>query len=150
MALGVGGVGWADGAKALRGWRWLVGFRHWAQLGVWVVLVLLCSSAAAFQRAESDTIERSALPLQGQAVLELIYAGGPFPYEKDGSVFGNRERLLPPKERGYYREYTVVTPGLSHRGPRRIVCGGLEPRKPDACYYTADHYASFKLIVNSR
>lgn len=87
------------------------------------------------------------LPLQGREVLGQIRQGGPFRYEKDGTVFGNRERLLPAQKRGYYREYTVPTPGLSHRGARRIVCGGLEPRVPDACYYTEDHYSSFRLIV---
>jgi ribonuclease T1 len=70
-----------------------------------------------------------------------------FRYEKDGSVFGNRERLLPGEKRGYYREYTVPTPGLDHRGARRIVCGGFQPRAPEACYYTEDHYSSFRLIV---
>ena len=76
----------------------------------------------------------------------LIAKGGPFPYDKDGTVFGNRERLLPIQVRGYYREYTVRTPGVSHRGKRRIVCGGA-PRTPDVCYYTSDHYASFRRIV---
>lgn len=86
------------------------------------------------------------LPQQGVQMLSLIHQGGPFSSEKDGVVFGNRERLLPLKARGYYREYTVPTPGLSHRGVRRIVCGG-QPRVPDICYYTADHYASFRKIV---
>ena len=86
---------------------------------------------------------------EGVKTYRLIHAGGPFPYEKDGTVFGNRERLLPRKARGYYREYTVRTPGLSHRGARRIVCGGEVPRQPDACYYTADHYASFRMIVGT-
>ena len=76
----------------------------------------------------------------------LIHQGGPFASEKDGVVFGNRERLLPPRTRGYYREYTVPTPGLKHRGVRRIVCGG-EPRTPEMCFYSADHYASFRRIV---
>jgi len=76
----------------------------------------------------------------------LIAQGGPFPHDKDGVVFGNRERLLPINNRGYYREYTVRTPGVSHRGKRRIVCGG-KPRVPDVCYYTADHYASFRKIA---
>jgi ribonuclease T1 len=89
----------------------------------------------------------TGLPVQGREVLEQIRQGGPFRYEKDGSVFGNRERLLPGQKRGYYREYTVPTPGLSHRGARRIVCGGQQPRSPDACYYTEDHYSSFRLIV---
>lgn len=92
------------------------------------------------------TISIRELPAQGSQTYQLIVMGGPFPYEKDGVVFGNRERLLPMNTRGYYREYTVQTPGLRHRGTRRIVCGG-KPRTPDACYYTADHYASFRRIV---
>lgn len=90
----------------------------------------------------------AALPVQARQTHALILAGGPFPYpHKDGSVFGNRERLLPPHPRGYYREYTVKTPGVNHRGARRIVCGGTRPTTPDTCYYTADHYASFSRIV---
>ena len=79
--------------------------------------------------------------------MAQIRSGGPFRYEKDGTVFGNRERLLPSQRRGYYREYTVITPSLSHRGARRIVCGGQQPRQPDMCFYTEDHYGSFRLIV---
>ena len=79
--------------------------------------------------------------------MEQIRQGGPFRFEKDGTVFGNYERRLPNQRRGYYREYTVPTPGLSHRGGKRIVCGGQRPRSPDACYYTEDHYTSFRLIV---
>ncbi|WP_308330487.1 ribonuclease domain-containing protein [Hydrogenophaga pseudoflava] len=93
------------------------------------------------------SVAYTGLPPQGQEVMEQIRQGGPFRYEKDGSVFGNRERLLPGQKRGYYREYTVPTPGLRHRGARRIVCGGQKPRLPDACYYTEDHYSSFRLIV---
>ena len=93
------------------------------------------------------SVSFTGLPAQGREVLEQIRQGGPFRYEKDGTVFGNRERLLPGQKRGYYREYTVPTPGLSHRGARRIVCGGPKPRAPDACYYTEDHYSSFRLIV---
>ena len=89
----------------------------------------------------------STLPPQARQTHQLILAGGPFPYRKDGSVFGNRERLLPLHPRGYYREYTVKTPGASNRGARRIVCGGNQPAAPDACFYTADHYASFQRIV---
>jgi ribonuclease T1 len=92
------------------------------------------------------TIRWTELPRHGRETYELIRQGGPFPYEKDGSVFGNRERLLPAGKRGYWREYTVKTPGSRDRGARRIVCGG-PPRQPHACYYTADHYASFRKIV---
>ena len=87
------------------------------------------------------------LPKEGQEVYLLIRQGGPFRYEKDGVIFGNRERLLPQAKRGFYREYTVRTPGVSHRGARRIVCGGKVKTAPDVCYYTEDHYASFRRIV---
>lgn len=87
------------------------------------------------------------LPTEAQTTHRRILAGGPFPYTKDGTVFFNRERLLPRHPRGFYREYTVRTPGLRHRGARRIVCGGPVPTQPEACYYTADHYASFSRIV---
>ena len=92
------------------------------------------------------TLSATDLPGQGVQTYELIRQGGPFVHEKDGVVFGNRERLLPLQKRGYYREYTVTTPGSRNRGARRIVCGG-QARAPDACYYTADHYASFRRIV---
>jgi len=92
------------------------------------------------------TIALAELPRQGQETYERIREGGPFPYDKDGTVFGNRERLLPIQKRGFYREYTVKTPGARNRGARRIVCGG-PVRTPHACYYTADHYASFRRIV---
>jgi ribonuclease T1 len=86
------------------------------------------------------------LPGQGAQTYERIHQDGPFAHEKDGVVFGNRERLLPAQKRGFYREYTVAAPGARNRGVRRIVCGG-PPKTPDACYYTADHYASFRKIV---
>ena len=93
------------------------------------------------------TVAWAQLPPQAQRTYTLIRQGGPFPYAKDGTVFGNRERLLPRQPRGYYREYTVQTPGSRDRGARRIVCGG-PAREPQHCYYTADHYASFRLIVH--
>ena len=92
------------------------------------------------------TITVAELPRQGLQVYDLIRQGGPFAHEKDGVVFGNRERLLPLRQRGYYHEYTVVTPGSRTRGIRRIVCGG-QLKTPDICYYTADHYGSFRKIV---
>ena len=94
-----------------------------------------------------QTTTLAALPSQGRDMMALIEKGGPFKYDKDGTVFGNREKILPARQRGYYREYTVRTPGESSRGARRIVCGGQQPRAPDACFYTDDHYASFRQIV---
>jgi len=94
-----------------------------------------------------EPIALSQLPSQGRAMMALIYQGGPFKYDKDGTVFGNRESLLPARQRGYYREYTVKTPGERSRGARRIVCGGEKPATPDACFYTDDHYASYRQIV---
>ena len=96
-----------------------------------------------------STFEQVALvdlPAEARATHERVLKGGPFPYAKDGIVFRNRERLLPARARGYYREYTVRTPGISGRGPRRIVCGGTPPAPPEACYYTEDHYSSFRYI----
>ena len=93
------------------------------------------------------SVPLAQLPEQARQTEQLIRSGGPFPYSKDGTVFGNRERLLPREKRGYYREYTVKTPGSRDRGARRIICGGDKPAAPEACYYTADHYASFKRIV---
>lgn len=93
------------------------------------------------------TVRLSDLPDEARRTDSLIRSGGPFPYAKDGVVFGNRERLLPRQPRGYYREYTVRTPGARDRGARRIVCGGMQTREPEACYYTQDHYASFRRIM---
>lgn len=81
------------------------------------------------------------LPGEARATLQLIKQGGPFPYSRDGLVFKNFEQILPKQARGYYREYTVQTPGVHNRGARRIVCG-----RPLECYYTADHYRTFKRI----
>jgi guanyl-specific ribonuclease Sa len=86
------------------------------------------------------------LPPEAHATLRLIERGGPFPHRQDGGVFGNRERLLPSRPRGYYREYTVHTPGARDRGARRIVSGGGIPGKhrPSEYFYTDDHYRSFR------
>lgn len=117
--------------------------------GLCLIAVMAPGPAQSRQNTSADisaTIRVAELPQQGEQMYALIHQGGPFASEKDGVIFGNRERLLPPFKRGYYREYTVPTPGLWHRGTRRIVCGGM-PKTPDACYYTADHYASFRKIV---
>lgn len=128
-----------------------------ASLGArWLVAVSLCAGLAAgadVAQARSGlwnaeaTIAVAELPRQGQQTYRLILQGGPFEHEKDGVVFGNRERLLPSQRRGYYHEYTVETPGARNRGARRIVCGGIQRTQPDACWYTSDHYSSFKRII---
>lgn len=91
-------------------------------------------------------IKFSALPLEAQRTIGLIRQDGPFPYEKDGSTFGNYEKRLPQQKRGYYREFTVKTPHLRGRGAKRIIAGGLH-QSPEEYFYTADHYKSFKLVV---
>jgi ribonuclease T1 len=88
------------------------------------------------------TISVSELPPEGRHVLQLIEAGGPFPYSQDGTVFQNREKLLPKESSGYYHEYTVPTPGSDDRGARRIIAGKQGER-----YYTDDHYDSFRWIT---
>ena len=126
-----------------KSWRTL-----WALAAVVLAALVLAPWAQAKDPASGGDLavmSAAELPPQGQATYEKIRSGGPFPYEKDGTVFGNRERILPNEKRGYYREYTVKTPGSRDRGARRIVCGG-KPTTPDACYYTADHYSSFKRI----
>ncbi len=87
------------------------------------------------------------LPPEAHAVLDRIARGGPYEYRQDGGVFGNRERLLPVQPRGYYREFTVETPGSPDRGARRIVTGG---QPPSEYWYTSDHYRSFQRFEVSR
>ena len=111
------------------------------------VCILGVQARPATDAQTLPTVWVTDLPREGQETYQLIREGGPFPYEKDGTVFGNREQLLPRAMRGFYREYTVRTPGVKHRGARRIVCGGQNPRKPQTCYYTQDHYASFRVMV---
>ena len=114
-------------------------------------IAIACVAATAPHaqpRGEPGSLSDSAvtqLPAQAHDTLARIRAGGPFPFERDGVRFGNRERLLPEHPRDYYREYTVKTPGARTRGARRIVCGGAA-RTPDVCYYTDDHYRSFRRI----
>ncbi|WP_374336703.1 ribonuclease domain-containing protein [Methyloversatilis sp.] len=97
----------------------------------------------------SPEVELAQLPPEAAQTLALIRQGGPFPYNRDGVVFHNRERRLPEQKRGYYREYTVPTPGLNHRGARRIVAGrgaDGDVRRSGEYWYTADHYRSFRRI----
>ena len=118
---------------------------------------VLPSGGAAFARepitatpAAADwtgpSIAPPQLPREARETLNSIAAGGPYRYGKDGVVFGNFERVLPRRPRGYYHEYTVRTPGARNRGARRIVCGG-PPRQIDNCFYSDDHYTSFKRII---
>lgn len=157
MARGVGGK------KAPRGWSWLVAglvlLASWQLLqreagpGMPPVAETRPAVATGGDQATapaSDAARDPALaflPREAHATLALIDRGGPFPHRQDGSVFQNRERLLPPQPRGHYREYTVDTPGLDHRGARRIVTGGDPPAE---WYYTADHYRSFRAFERSR
>ena len=100
--------------------------------------LLFCSISHAFV----SEIKLDGLPAEARHTLALVKAGGPFPYSQDGAVFGNREGQLPKQNRGYYREYTVKTPGARDRGARRIVAG-----VPGEYYYTDDHYQSFRRII---
>ena len=115
-----------------------------------LVLVLGAVSVQAREGAKAlGEIAAAELPREGRDALALIRRGGPFRYRQDGSVFGNREKALPAKERGYYREYTVPTAGAKDRGARRIVAGsgaGDDVRKSGEYYYTDDHYNSFRRI----
>ena len=101
--------------------------------------LVCCFSALSFSERE---IEKKQLPKEAIETIALIRKGGPFPYERDGVVFNNREKLLPARERGWYREYTVPTPGERARGARRIVAG-----RDGTLYYTGDHYRSFRRIL---
>ncbi len=95
--------------------------------------------------AVGQSVATQDLPKQGRETLALIASGGPFLSNRDGISFSNRERVLPKAPRGYYREYTVRTPDMKNRGARRIVCGG-DQRAADVCFYSDDHYQSFKCI----
>jgi len=122
-------------------------------LAAWMCVLLAPVTAAETQQAPvrvalgerpqqlPGEISVKKLPEEARETLTLIKRGGPFPYRKDGGTFGNREKRLPAKARGYYREYTVPTPGARDRGARRIVAG-----RGGEYYYTDDHYNSFKRI----
>jgi ribonuclease T1 len=124
------------------------------------LFALVLAAAASFGALAPTRSEAKQLPGLGAEVSlaslspearrtdQLIHSGGPFPFSRDGVVFGNYEKRLERRPRGYYHEYTVPTPGARTRGARRIICGGTPPTEPDACFYTEDHYNSFHRIVN--
>jgi len=110
-----------------------------------IVAWLAIGSAFGFSfgnAAAIDRISATNLPAEARQTLALIKEGGPFPYDRDGVVFGNYEKRLPQHPRGYYREYTVKSPWRRDRGPRRIIAG-----QPDEYYYTDDHYRTFRQIA---
>ncbi|MBI3375523.1 MAG: ribonuclease [Betaproteobacteria bacterium] len=109
-----------------------------------LALAVACP-AAAFSRI--GEVRVAELPPEARATLRLIRSGGPFSHAKDGAVFGNRETLLPKRPRGYYREYTVKTPGSRDRGARRIVAGEGRDGEGRHYYYSEDHYRSFRLVI---
>jgi len=122
----------------------------------WILLAVL-SLVALWWYLETNPLDQTALPSdpsaaitvaqlpdQARATLDLIARGGPYPYPQDDQVFANRERLLPGHRRGYWREYTVRTPGEDDRGPRRLVVGS-----GGEVFYTADHYASFRRVLDA-
>lgn len=124
----------------------------WPKTATQQVVSPASEGASASRASASDVSARSPLPVTADAWPEFlpreargtaaaIQRGGPFPHRQDGAVFGNREGLLPRQQRGFYREYTVDTPGVGHRGARRIVTGGSPPQ---VWYYTDDHYDSFR------
>jgi ribonuclease T1 len=117
-------------------------FKKWLLL---LSTLFLASSVLAKGALLPGEIAVADLPAEARYTLRLIKEGGPFPYPKDGSVFGNYERVLPRQPRGYYREYTVKTPRVKHRGARRIVSGG-KPAVSGEYYYTSDHYTTFQRI----
>ena len=120
--------------------------RWWLLFGLLLCLPFAqARSHHSHDAAVTTTITVAELPPEARATLQLIKQGGPFPYPRDGVVFGNYEHVLPQQARGYYREYTVKTQGTHNRGARRIVCGPL----PE-CYYSDDHYRSFYRIMEGR
>lgn len=122
------------------------------RLGLFLLAILAAAPAAARESYVDPgipSVRAAALPGEARQTLALIKQGGPFPYRKDGSVFGNFERRLPARPRGYYREYTVPTTGSRGRGARRIVAGRGstgDVRTSGEYYFTNDHYRSFRKI----
>ncbi|MCP5268238.1 MAG: ribonuclease [Zoogloeaceae bacterium] len=119
-------------------------------LALFACLALGFGNATARESAPTtaaaiENVALSALPAEAAETLAIIKRGGPYPYRRDGIRFGNYEKLLPIRAKNYYSEYTVPTPGLKHRGARRIVAGG-NPQASGEYYYTDDHYRSFRRI----
>ena len=112
-----------------------------------LLLAVVAAIVVAAWQHFSPRLMPVGLPPEVSETLQLIDRGGPFPHRQDGTVFHNRERLLPEKRRDYYREYTVRTPGARDRGARRVVAGG---QPPEVLYYTHDHYRSFRKIDPQR
>ena len=109
------------------------------------VCLMLAGLLSAHAADGLAMIAVSDLPPEAQQTLTLIKQGGPFPYPKDGVVFGNHQHVLPSQRRGYYHEYTVDTPGARNRGAHRIVVGGVNTSSPEY-FYTGDHYVTFQRI----
>ena len=107
----------------------------------WLAGLLVVVLSFAAQGFSENLIGKEQLPKEALDTIALIRKGGPFPNQRDGVVFSNREKLLPARERGWYREYTVRTPGERSRGARRIVAG-----RDGTLFYSDDHYRSFKRI----
>ena len=101
----------------------------------------MSDASARAPARELAVVAFAQLPAEARQTIVLIREGGPFPYDRDGVVFGNFERHLPQRDRGYYREYTVATPRLAHRGARRIIAG-----RGGELYYTDDHYRTFRRV----
>lgn len=120
--------------------KWLL-----ASLAVWMISFSVYAKDASL----AGQVSVLDLPREAQYTLQLIIQGGPFPYPKDGVVFGNYERALPKQYRGYYHEYTVRTPRSRNRGARRIIAGG-NPQTSGEYYYTSDHYRTFYRIIGMR
>ncbi|MFZ6875467.1 ribonuclease domain-containing protein [Undibacterium sp. Di27W] len=117
-------------------------FKKWL---VFLALALLAVTGIAKDTGGQSQVALAELPKEAQTTLKLIKQGGPFPYDKDGVVFGNYESRLPKQKRGYYHEYTVKTPRARNRGVRRIIAGS-DPQTSGEYYYTEDHYQSFRRI----
>jgi len=117
--------------------------RRWVLFGLLFCLPLAAQAGHHYVRNDAvpTSVSEAGLPSEARDILRLIKQHGPFPFPRDGVVFGNYEHRLPQQSRGYYHEYTVKTPGARNRGARRIVCGPL----PE-CYYSGDHYRTFQRI----